>query len=264
MICPTCGGAESDFVQRKYLVTELRKCRSCKLLFRYPYDTPTENFNFYQQEYRQGFATECPEDEALAALLAAGFVNSDRDYSTYLEILKTVGVSKGATVIEFGASWGYGVWQLARAGFRAVGYEISLPRARYAREKLGVNVVDSISEIEHKADAFFSSHVLEHVPSIREVVTIARKCVKRGGLFLALTPNGSEEFRTRNPADFQRLWNRVHPNFLTEEFYQHLFADQPLLLGSSPYNLARIAEWNRRDQVTLPLDGIELLCVTLL
>lgn len=264
MRCPNCGGSESDFLERKYLVTELRKCRSCKLLFRYPLDFTSENFQFYQQAYRQGFTSDCPNDETLQQLLSTGFVNSGRDYSPCSDVLRSIRVKPGARVIEFGASWGYGVWQLARAGYEVTGYEISRPRATYARERLGVNVVDSINEIKGGSDVFFSSHTLEHVPSIQEVIMAARKLLKKGGLFVAFTPNGSEEFRRYCPADFHRLWNRVHPNFLTDEFYKQVFQNCPLFLGSSPYNLTRLSEWDQRGRVTLPLGGIELLCVTVL
>jgi 2-polyprenyl-3-methyl-5-hydroxy-6-metoxy-1,4-benzoquinol methylase len=264
ILCPSCGGAESEFVERKYLVTELRKCRVCKLLFRHPADSAAENFQFYQQEYRQGFTSDCPSDDALRQLLRTGFANSDRDYSTYLAILGSLGMRPGAKVIEFGASWGYGAWQLTRAGYQATGYEISRPRARYAREKLGVQVVDSLSEVEGIADVFFSSHTLEHVPSIDHVISTARRWVKPGGFFIAFTPNGSEEFRSENPADFHRLWNRVHPNFLSGEFYQHIFEDKPLLLASSPYDSRRLAQWDKQSRIAFPLNGVELLCVTVL
>src|SRR5579862_2819518 len=263
-VCPSCGGLESQFVDRKYWVTELRKCLTCKLLFRYPNDSPEENFRFYQEDYNQGFTTDCPDDAALTHLLDTCFVNSDRDYSQYLEILRAVGLPQRAKVIEFGASWGYGVWQLARAGYDAIGFEISRPRARYAREKLGVRVVDSPSEIVGKADAVFSSHVLEHVPSVHRVLSMTKEWVNANGLFIAFTPNGSAEFRRHNPGDFHKLWNRVHPNFLTEEFYQQVFEGLPLLLGSSPYNLDRLSQWGRKGRMALALDGIELLCVTVL
>ena len=259
--CPSCGGLESELVDRKYLVTELRKCRTCKLLFRYPTDSASENFDFYQHDYTQGFTTDCPDDAALSELVHAGFVDSDRDYSSYVEILRALRVPGDAKVIEFGASWGYGVWQFARAGYEASGFEISRPRARYAREKLGVQVFDSTSEIKEKADVFFSSHVLEHVPSIHKAISLARELVHPNGLFVALTPNGSTEFRQQNPSDFHKLWNRVHPNFVTAEFYQHLFEGQSLLLGSSPHDLHKISEWGRRGRMILSLGGIELLCI---
>jgi hypothetical protein len=242
----------------------LRKCCGCRLLFRHPTDSAAENFEFYQQDYRQGFTSDCPDDEALGQLLSNGFANSERDYSGYVEMLRSLGIGPGAKVVEFGASWGYGTWQLTQAGYRASGYEISRPRARHAREKLGVKVVDSLSEIEGNVDVFFSSHTLEHVPSIHEVISTAKGMVRKGGLFIALTPNGSEEFRRQNPADFHRLWNRVHPNFLTGEFYQHVFDVQPLLLASPPYDLRLLATWDKQSRTIFPLNGVELLCVSVL
>jgi 2-polyprenyl-3-methyl-5-hydroxy-6-metoxy-1,4-benzoquinol methylase len=262
--CPSCGGPQSDFVQRKYLVTELRKCRSCRLLFRYPFDTAEENQRFYQEDYSQGFTSDCPSDDELRQLLETGFRNHQKDYSIYLKVLQALGIMPGARLVDFGSSWGYGVWQFQQAGYEVQGFEISRSRARFGREKLGVNIADSFDQISGDADAFFSAHVLEHVPSIQEVIAKAAGCVKPRGLFVAFTPNGSADFRRQNEADFRKLWNKAHPNFLTNEFYERVFAEKPLLLASHPYEFEQIGAWDRRARRSLSLAGNELLGVTVL
>ena len=153
--CPSCGCKSAELVRRKYLVTALRRCGDCRLLFRTPTTSTAENQAFYQKDYTQGFTTDCPSDAALAELLKSGFAGSIRDYSAYVGILRAAGAAPGAApsdaaiakplrLFEFGCSWGYGSWQFAKPGFEVEAYEISEPRAKYAREKLGVKVHPSL------------------------------------------------------------------------------------------------------------------------
>lgn len=262
--CPSCDHSESEIVQRKYVVSELRKCLRCKLLFRYPLDSLGDNYEFYQDQYKQGFTSECPSEEELTALLRNGFKNHEKDYSAYLSVMQALGIGSGMRVIDYGCSWGYGSWQLQQAGYDVQGYELSLPRAEFGREHLRLPIVDSVGQIRGGADVFFSAHVLEHVPSIQEVVEQAKRWIKPGGWFIGFTPNGSDEFRRRNEAGFRTLWSRVHPNVLTGEFYQQLFPENPVLLASDPYPIDILRQWDRKSRVVLPLSGTELLSAVIL
>lgn len=262
--CPNCGSDESILCQRKYLISELRRCISCRLLFRYPTDSKNENYEFYQADYSQGFTTDCPTDLELKQLLDIGFNNEERNYSPYIEILKKLHVPEDTALIDFGCSWGYGTWQLAQAGYNVQGFDISRPRAFYARDKLGLRVTDNDAELSPGADIFFSSHVLEHVPSIHEVVSLAKRLVNPGGLFVSFTPNGSEEFRMSNPSAFHRLWGRVHPTVVDDAFYKHLFAESAFLLDSNPYDYTAIEQWDRRNPLVIDLSGSELMVAAVL
>jgi hypothetical protein len=79
-----------------------------------------------------------------------------------------------------------------------------------------------------------------------------------------MTPNGSGEFRDKDPGAFKQLWGRVHPNYLNEEFYRDAFRSKPLLLASSPYDLERIKAWRKDSTLQLSLAGSELLAVAVL
>src|SRR5438093_11980901 len=128
--CPSCHCALSDLLAKKYLVSELRLCRQCKLLFRYPLDCEDETYAFYQSGYTQ---TDCPSDPELKELLSREFRAHERDYSEYISVLRDVGLMPGNRILDYGCSWGYGTWQLQAAGFNTQAFEISEPRARYAR-----------------------------------------------------------------------------------------------------------------------------------
>jgi 2-polyprenyl-3-methyl-5-hydroxy-6-metoxy-1,4-benzoquinol methylase len=261
LTCPSCGSGHSRIVDRKYVVTQLRRCQRCGLLHRTPTTSEEESAWFYQSEYAQGFTTDLPDDQQLAHYLESGFANTGKDYSQYLAVLDALGAHKGDSVLDFGCSWGYGSWQLNRHGFRVESFEISRPRASYARDKLQVNVRSSLSDLQGPFDIFFSSHVLEHVPAVAKAIGFALDVLKAGGLFVAFTPNGSEQHRRTNFEVWHRLWGLVHPNFLDEVFYEKSFAKIPHLVSSKPYDLQQLAQWtasNRLPSISR-LDGDELL-----
>jgi 2-polyprenyl-3-methyl-5-hydroxy-6-metoxy-1,4-benzoquinol methylase len=258
--CPSCGCRDSSVLARKYIVTELRRCGSCMLAFRTPTTSKEENAEFYQEDYSEGVTTTLPSDAELKELLACEFRGTEKDYTHYTKLLVALGVEPHSRVFDFGCSWGYGSWQLQRAGFNVRSYEISKRRCAFARDRLGIDAQTHLPEADGSFDVVFSSHVLEHVPSVSEAIGMARGLLRPGGLFVAFTPNGSYEFRMKNPEAWLHLWGSVHPNFLDSEFYRKAFAEDCLLMASNPYDLAEISRWKSgHSNRELSLEGDELL-----
>ncbi|MFO0944585.1 MAG: class I SAM-dependent methyltransferase [Planctomycetota bacterium] len=247
-------------VKRKMLVTALVRCSKCQLLHRVPTDDPSHNFSFYQEQYQSGMTTDLPDPSTLQALLDSKFRNTNKDISARIEVLKSLGVAPGTRVLDFGASWGYGTWQLGNAGFHVVGYEVSKPRARFGRENLSIRLEDDLGKLDGPFDLFFSSHVMEHVPSLSETIALVKRIVKPGGLFVAFTPNGSLERMRHDPGRYHRQWGDVHPNMLDELFYETSFPGRPKLFASDPYDHKAIKGWDRKKDLVLSLTGEELLC----
>lgn len=260
--CPSCGDVRSSVIDRKWLVTSLGRCAKCKLLYRSPTTSVEENDAFYASDYEQGVTTDTPSDQELATLLASRFAGHEKNYNGYIAVLRALGVTAGATVFDFGCSWGYGSYQLAQAGFTVHAFEISRRRAEYARAKLGVSV-HPITDSDYGAyDVFFSAHVIEHVPSVSDMIELGMRCLKPGGLFIAFTPNGSAAFRTDNFRGWHKVWGLVHPQLIDEEYLLHRFTGLPLIVTSSPHPIARIARWDRSTHPLITsLEGDELMCV---
>lgn len=259
--CPSCGADGSEVVDRKYWFAELRRCGSCRLLYRAPTSTAAEQAAFYSSGYQEGFTTAMPDASTLQGLVDAGFRGTEKDYVGYIDVLDALGARPGQRLLDFGCSWGYGSWQLARHGFEVDAVEVSGPRAGFAREKLGVNVLSSVAPTA-AYDVFFSAHVLEHVPSVASVIALAHQVLRPGGLFVAFTPNGSAAHRARSPSSWHLLWGLVHTNFLDDAFYRARFSGRPYLLASAPYRLGEFSEW--RGQIApriLDLGGDELVAV---
>ena len=266
--CPSCKSNENLIVDKKYFITSLKRCENCMLLYRTPTTTIEENKDFYQEEYTQGFTTDCPNDDKLNELISNNFRNTEKDYSKIIEILNILDLKSNTDVsslFDYGCSWGYGSYQLKKI-FNVKSYEISAPRAKYARDKLGVNIIneselDSLKNNDNKLDFFFMSHVLEHVPNPSETLDLGLKLLKKGGYIVSFTPNGSMENKKIN-SKWSQLWGMVHPNFIDEKFYEKFFKNNIYYIGSSKYNLKNIHNFTKNNQNYIDdLSGGELMII---
>lgn len=232
--CPFCKSPleEARVVDRKYMVTTLVECTQCSLLVRVPTDSPNESKEFYQSTYTQGYTTDCPSKDQLVELVRNNFIGTERDYSRYMRFFEANSVKPGSRILDFGCSWGYGVYQLEKGGYRAEGFEVSIPRAKYGRDHLGAKIHSSREELTGKFDVIFSSHVMEHLPDFSLINELLNTQLATGGLFVVVTPNGSMDFMKSNFSSFHHLWGKVHPVLLSDKFVKRNFADRLTYLGS--------------------------------
>ena len=258
--CPSCGCRGSDLVARKYVFTSLRRCQSCRLLFRAPTTAPEEYHRYYQARYTSGLTTELPGDAELERYMAGGFAGSEKNFARYMRILEALGTPGDATLLDYGASWGYGCWQFKRNGFDVQGFELSEQRADYGRKKLGVDIVTDRSQITGPFDIFFSTHVVEHVPEVGELLNFAFSKLKPGGLFVAITPNGSLRYRAKRPANWSRVWGFKHPVLLDEVFVGSHFNGGAYFATTRLDDFAPMAWWATSNSSTIDdMTGWELL-----
>ena len=266
--CPSCNSDNSIIVERKYLITSLKKCHNCQLMFRVPNTTVKENKIFYQDDYSQEFSTDCPNNEQLKIMIKNNFIATERDYTKYIEILKIIkdqNNNNTLDVFDFGCSWGYGSFQLKKE-FNVISYEISQPRARYAKERLNIDVLSenqlrALENSERKFDIFFMSHVLEHLPTPKKTLDFAMKVLKKNGYIISFTPNGSLMHKKINK-NWSKLWGQVHPNFIDEGFYKNYFKDNNYYIGSAPYNFSNIKNFlNEKNNIIDNLSGDELFII---
>lgn len=168
-------------------------------------------------------------------MVAASFKGTEKDFTDYLAVMQLVGLRKGATVLDFGASWGYGSWQLSNAGYDVYSFEISVPRQQYAKQRLGCKIIENLDQAV-PIDCLFSSHVVEHLSNPGELWQRAYDLLKPGGVFFCACPNG-------NPAreasrHYDQMWGKVHPMAITPEFMRFMGAKFGFVTSiySSPYS----------------------------
>ena len=262
-VCPSCGTRESSRVDRKGF-HELRRCAGCALLFRWPYETAAEMARFYQREYAQpGLTTDLPDPETLKHLMATGFKGSHKDFSRVIHLFEGLGIPSNARILDYGANWGYGVRQFCEAGYDAIGFELSKPRAEFSKQ-LGVEVFKEWTATASQGpfDVVFSSHVLEHTPNPASALNDQMTVLRPGGWLVALFPNGSEPFRREKPGSFHCLWGRVHPVMLNDAFVTEAFGHQVVFRGSlSESDLSKIRSISEQDSAYGDLSGSEMLLV---
>lgn len=256
--CPACQSADTERVVRKALVTTLYECNGCGLRFRFPKDNLKRSEDFYQTDYQEAVTTDCPSPAELDKLLANGFKGSGRDFADYIDIIRTQGLENDAVVLDYGSSWGYGSWQLRQAGFRVYSYEISLPRANYAREHLGCVTLDSPESCPEKVDLFFSAHVIEHLPNPNLLWETARTTLKPEGLVILFMPNGDPSRERLHARSYHQVWGKVHPLLISAKALDsmaeaHGFSGRAY---SSPYEVEGIKQEQPGD-----LGGEELLYI---
>lgn len=261
--CPSCAATTAEKVDRKWFHA-LLQCTSCGLLYRWPGDTAKEMARFYQRDYRQaGLTTDLPDEQQLARLLSTGFSRTEKDFSRVIQLFDALSLKRGSKVLDFGANWGYGVHQFIAAGYRSIGYELSVPRAVYAAN-LGVEVKPRWDEIEQSGpfDVVFSSHVLEHTPDPTAAICRQLDVLRPDGTFIALVPNGSAAYRAADPNGFHKLWGQVHPVMLNDEFAINLFSGWNVAVGNcSEEDRRALAGWRRNGLWRGTLDRDELLIV---
>ena len=190
--CPNCGSKESRLVTTKYLVLQLRRCNNCLVMYKVPKQDPDENRLFYQKDYNEpGLTSEFPVEQELAFLIKTNFRNSEKDFSGQIELIRSI--KKSGSLLDFGSSWGYGVYQFNQAGFKAIGYDISKRMAEFGREKLGVEIIcllDSLKNTRQGSfDIIFSSHVFEHLPYVNDYLSLFHNLLKQEGIIVIIVPN---------------------------------------------------------------------------
>jgi len=246
-LCPSCGGKPlSNVLDRRFGVMVLRRCSCCLLLFRTPTDTHRASIDFYQSNYTEESVTELSNPLELENLKSSGFATKG-GLAPYIALMSRFYQDSQAKLLDYGCSWGYNTWRFTQAGFQATGVEVSQPRCDFGRKHLAVDAHYSVAGLPSDFDIFFSSHVFEHVPSPRASYDEAKRLLgEKGGLFIVITPNGSEAFRKARPSRWHELWGRKHPNFLDDQFWQNL-------LGVTPH---AVMSRNEDGSVTAPLDSI--------
>ena len=260
--CPFCNNDQTAVVEKKYVFTKLIRCKKCSLQYRIPKDDQEFLQKFYQTDYKVDvqMMTNLPSDEELF-ILKANYFEKLRDYYPIISEFTTDGKNK---IIDYGCSWGYNLYKLNQKGLESQGYELSEHRARFGKEKLGVNLVYKENDIRTGNDIFFSSHVIEHLADIESFIDKMKSVLTADGTSLTFCPNGSPEFKKRNPSLFSYTWGQLHPNYIDVNFMQHVFKNNPYYIttGDDVFDLEKIKAWDGSSQITNDdRSGFELLVI---
>ncbi len=189
--CPYCRNKNFTKLGTKHFFVELLRCNNCQLMYRFPADSQNNNVNFYQRDYRESITSDIPNDQKLEEYLVNSFSGTQKDLSAKIEILRKI--QSSGRVLDFGCSWGYNTWQLQRAGYDPIGFEISKLRADFAAEKLGLKIISDYSRLislkQGSFDIILSNHVFEHLPNLYSIFDDFYKLLSNNGYILLFFPN---------------------------------------------------------------------------
>ncbi len=263
--CPFCDSMLYKVIDRKYYFTKLLSCTSCNLYYRFPVEKLEKSELYYQDDYNEldGITSKMPTSDELLDFKKSDFIIGSKNADRYIQIFKQLmpGKLSDIKVLDYGCSWGYISYQFKNKGFDIQSYEISKPRADFGNKNLLLDIKTDHNEIRLNNDIFFSSHVIEHHPDISSMIAIAKKTLKNGGFFIAVSPNGSDEYRYKNPHGFHRSWGKVHPNYINANFYKEIFKNYSYYIGSSPFDLRDINSFLNEYQVIGNLSSEELIVI---
>ena len=171
-------------------------------------------------------------------------------------------------VLDFGCSWGYGIYQLKQAGYDAFGFEISRPRAELGRHQLGVEILDKLDDLQHipsqSVDGIFASHVLEHLLSLKEIFELFARILKPGGVVLIMVPNSGGKKARDLGIRWQAMINEKHTLALDGNFFEKNMAPFGFAVRafSDVCNVAELRSAVDRNE-PLSLEGEELRVIGL-
>lgn len=230
--CPYCRGQNTETIARKALLMEVRRCSDCGLMFRWPKDSIEQSRAFYQTRYRQGLTTEVPSsvDPSIAP-----------DRTDKLTMLRSV-LPPPRRVLDFGCSWGYATTLFRDAGYNVTGFEISKPRAAFARKQLKLSIIDEYSGLEalpaNSFDLIFACHVLEHLPTLDTIFLLFNRLLDRSGTIVLFMPNAGNSDGGLNQ-NWRSIINEKHTIGFDARFFRRLLPSMNYKgsVATSPYSL---------------------------
>lgn len=196
--CPYCLGTDSEFIGRKWLLIEARRCRGCGLIFRWPsYDSKR-----YRDYYRESYHDDCrfgsfaglPSLEEVTELKKKGIAGSSYDRSDKIDFLSHY-IKPGARILDYGSSWGYTTRQFVERGFEAVGFDLSEKQARFGADQLGLRMESDFGRLVPETvgmfDAIYAHWMLEHCHRIKPILERFSVLTKPGGVVMIVVPNAA-------------------------------------------------------------------------
>lgn len=220
--CPFCATQDVFEVANKLFFLKLFKCNQCGIMFRFP---KNKNSTSAAEDYRLSCDFKInylPKRKELVQLRLKKFKETVYDIYDKIELVKRY-LSSGR-LLDYGASWGYNLWQFLEEGFDGLGYEVSLKRAAFGEQWLNLEIIHDpgvLESLESHFDIVFANHVLEHIQDLRKELNRIYRLLKNGGLLFIFVPDCTEiaEKKWKNIFAF----GEVHALAFTKEFFEKIY-----------------------------------------
>ncbi len=196
---------------------QIVRCLHCGLLYMNPRMTEREYRDFYRSSK---YYDDHQYDSILFGERLPKFVRRIQTLARYKP-------SRG-TLLDIGTATGEFLNLAREDGWQVFGTEVSEFAARKAKELYNIDVftgtLDQAPFSPHSFDIIHLSHVLEHVPSPRSTVRMAKRLLRPGGYLIIEVP-----FQFGNGFDFlARRIGRSHP--YKDPSFHHVYFYSPKTL----------------------------------
>jgi 2-polyprenyl-3-methyl-5-hydroxy-6-metoxy-1,4-benzoquinol methylase len=266
-ICPYCkSGAGVSRLTRKKLIMDILVCAKCRLIFRWPLDTVEELDTHYDAEFAEETPqVRLPAIDSLKQHMEDNFASIfGPDLNHKMNLLKAI--RRSGRVLDYGCSWGYSSHLMRKNGYEVIGFEVSKPRAEYARKNLGLSVIDSVQELDAlpsgSFDVIYSNNVLEHLPMIGDALATCGRLLNENGVTIHALPNFGG--RARQTGQWLNWIGEDHPIAPTCDFFRLALPAAGLTrfnFASAPFDEQQIGRITDASGPAWQLDGDELLIV---
>lgn len=212
--CALCAARDTRRLYTKY-GWGIERCRRCGLVYANP-RAPEEailarySSDYFWKEYLP--AAGAPEGRIDDAVL-------DGRHGPMLEMIRGV-APRARRLLEVGSGAGLFLRAASRAGWEVAGLELSSEGARFARERLGLDVrterAEAMSFEPGSFDVAVMFDVIEHLFDPRAVLEATRRALGPGGLLVVTTPNFDALSRYALGVDWAVLSPLEHMYYFTE------------------------------------------------
>ena len=222
MLCPICGSETNP-----HRVPRYRACPSCSHAFLAESPSADHLAQVYGDDYFTAGGAGYADYLAEGALLR----ERGRRYGAVL----TRELSRTGRVLDVGAAAGFVLAGLTEAGWPGVGIEPNASMARFAGDRLGLDVRCGALEtvdLRAQADCIVMIQVVAHLFDLRSAFDAAERATESDGAWLVQTWNGAS-FTARL---FGPNWHEWSPPSV-----RHVFTPQSLDRLAASYGMSRIA-----------------------
>lgn len=251
--CPYCNSTETKRIGSNAPLSHVRRCDSCQLMYRWPRQDEHFNQHFYQNAYAKvhhSLATDLPTEEQVDEFKRTLFARGPRNFSSYIELMNLL---NRKSVLDYGCSWGYGVYQFRQAGFGADGFEVSSPRASFGCSALGVTIFNdeqTLLATGKTYDCIFTSHVLEHLPTPRIAFDFIDRILLENGLLIIEVPNCGGANARKEGVKWGPFSSSLHPLSYTLGFFETALPRHGYQIRaaiSRPFDPAKVVSLTTRE-----------------
>ena len=196
--CDLCSCTEYGVIceqDRRFEKLQTIACLQCGLMRTNPMPTEDEITAYYSSLYRldYGLTSSKPSRRHL---------NRSRRAATYRMELLGPAFKPGARILDFGCGAGVFLQHAKTAGYETLGIEPGTQFASFARDELGVEVINDIWErvdLPHRFDLITAVEVIEHLRHpVQALRWLANALADDGALYVTvpnMLPSDKEPFR---------------------------------------------------------------------